>query len=63
MTGVMVGVPGVDLMRMTPADKRRGGSKATTPRRPQQTSTNNPKSTRGSVQPRPQTRGGGNTSR
>jgi len=52
----MFGVPGVDLLRVTSADKRRGGSKATTPKTVQQPKTNNPKSTRGSAQPRPQTR-------
>lgn len=52
----MLGVPGVDLLRVTSADKRRGGSKSTTPTKPQTTKTNNPKSTRGSAQPRPQTR-------
>lgn len=50
------GTPGVDLVRMSTADKRRGGSKATTPANPQQPKTNNPKSNRGSVKPRPQTR-------
>lgn len=32
----MLGAPGVDLLVITSADKRRGGSSAVTPKNPQQ---------------------------
>lgn len=32
----MLGAPGVDLLVITAADKRRGGSSAVTPKNPQQ---------------------------
>jgi hypothetical protein len=50
------GAIGVDLLVMSSAEKRRGGSKATTSPRPQQVKTNNPKAVRGGTNPRPQTR-------